>query len=771
MPLTTTQRLNSITALAILMTSPVFAGPQDDGLWSQPFDFSWPIKNRNSLLMTPQGNILSIGIPSYLETNDIMFDVWNPELGTDESSHTTTNNTNLNISNFSSILMPESNKVLIASATNAGQEGPVIGNYIFDIQTNSISSAATSLAESQRVIRDHASTMVLPSGEILVAGIPAFRAPQPQTIEIYSPKNNQWRTLTNLIDRTVGYVDWASSAGEILTSSGILDPTYNGAFYSLDLSSLPSQENFRGLFSSSISPSNSFNTVMYRPDRFFTPGGTSNGGVSTVTAISTLTPYQRLTNNTRPYPVLASPKTIMLPTGNVMTISYLSPPGGESFPTQLEIWDAATESWSLMVNNNTLKTRDQMTLLRDGRILVISDSETRTFSPPYLFNSSGGRAERPTIISAPTKGSYSGLLPIKHGSGNEISRVTLVTAGRSNETKKSIGQRFIELDFEDTSDGVNVRLPLSRNTAPPGYYIMYLIDNKGVPSEGHMISIFTSVTPTATTDIVTTTGSEMITIDALANDNGLSLTLNAPNAWSLQGGNVALVNNKITYKPKVGFNGQDKIWYTFKDTQGRSNSGVIIITVSGNTSSNSPYPNASQDTITTTTSTATVIDVLANDIGVGLVLKAPNVWSLNGGRVSLQNNKLTYTSKTGFTGTDKIWYTFKDTQSRSNSGQVNITVTSGSSNTAFPVAWPDYYRTPKNTGKNLNILANDTGNGWKAIDTLYQYTAKGGTTYKTPEGQVWYTPKTGFTGEDNFWYVMIDSKGQKNSAQVKITVN
>ena len=98
-----------------------------------------------------------------------------------------------------------------------------------------------------------------------------------------------------------------------------------------------------------------------------------------------------------------------------------------------------------------------------------------------------------------------------------------------------------------------------------------------------------------------------------------------------------------------------------------------------------------------------------------------------------------------------------------------ISVSSASS-VAFPIANPDYYSTPKDTGKNLNILANDTGSIWKAIDTLYEYTAKGGRTFKTPEGLVWYIPKTGFTGDDNFWYVMVDSKGRKNSAQVIITV-
>ena len=274
---------------------------------------------------------------------------------------------------------------------------------------------------------------------------------------------------------------------------------------------------------------------------------------------------------------------------------------------------------------------------------------------------------------------------------------------------------------------------------------------------------------TATADIVKATGSSLITIDALANDSGIGLVLNKPNAWLLQGGRVALVNKKVTYKPKVGFNGVDKIWYVFRDAQGRTNSGVKTITVSGNSSNNSTYPVAKQDYVTTTTGTKVAINVLANDTGSGLVLNAPNVWTLKGGRVALVSNQLVYISRSGFTGSDKIWYTFKDNQGRSNSGQVNITVKSASS-IAFPVAKADYYTTAKNAGKVLDILANDTTSGGIAIVTLYAYTAKGGWTNKTTNGKVWYKPKTGFIGEDNFWYVMIDAQGRKNSAQVKINV-
>ena len=159
---------------------------------------------------------------------------------------------------------------------------------------------------------------------------------------------------------------------------------------------------------------------------------------------------------------------------------------------------------------------------------------------------------------------------------------------------------------------------------------------------------------------------------------------------------------------------------------------------------------------------------LVNDIGDNRVLNQPNAWSQKGGVVKLiNNNQITYQSKTGFTGVDKIWYVMRDSQGRTNSSVINITV----SGTPFPVARADNYTTARNTGKVLNILDNDTPSVGIAIDTLYQYTTKGGWTSKTTNGKVWYKPKTGFTGQDNFWYVMIDAQGRKSSAQVKINVN
>lgn len=274
--------------------------------------------------------------------------------------------------------------------------------------------------------------------------------------------------------------------------------------------------------------------------------------------------------------------------------------------------------------------------------------------------------------------------------------------------------------------------------------------------------------PVANPDSVNASG-DRIVINALSNDTGSGLTLIAPNPWSWKGGQVSLSNNRIAYTAKPGFNGTDKIWYSLKDSQGREAWSVITINVTNNGTVANPFPVGNADTISATAGVLKTIDVLANDIGNGLVLIAPNPWSLKGGSVALVNNKLRYTAKSSYNGEDKIWYTFEDVEGRQAWSVVTINVSGGVSVAPFPIANSDSYTVASNTTRTLNVLSNDTPSGL-AIDTLYEYTAQGGRTTKVNGTAVSYTPKAGFTGPDNFWYVVVDSQGRKNSAQVTINV-
>lgn len=849
--------LGAMATLYVLVTANSQAAPQDQGSWSPVVD--WPAIAIHSIL-TPEGKVMNFGTDENgVQGAEFLFDVWDPELGTGASSHNTLPNT-IGVDSFCSaaVLMPETGNILMAGGDNRPNGGTNRGiddALVFNTQSNSLSRAA-----SMSSARWYPTSTVLANGEVLLSGGIDGAGRPVTTPEVYSPTTNQWRSLLGISTEDYSYLyprHWLAPNGKVF---GYTDER---KMYYLDANGNGNLEDLGNLVMTG-SPYSSA-AVMYQPGKILQVGG--DGDVTNDAIIIDINgAVPSLRSVARPSQVgRVWAESVVLPNGKVMIV------GGSAQDNELddeslnpEIWDPATESWTLM--ETAVKVRlyhSTALLLKDGRIMVAGggapgpqvNTNAEIFSPPYLFNSSGQLAARPTIVSAPAEAPYGSKVAVRHNPNNTISRVTLIKTGATTHSN-NMEQRFIELDFDDIHNGVSVTLPNSPNLAPPGYYLLHLLDNKGVPSEAHIIRIsdtaqlvtgpypvaivdadtlipgVTSITldvlandtangkglvsvneyseqggtalisnqqirytpqagfsgtdafwyvmeddqgrtnaakvtisvlPAAMADDVSAVGSGVITIDALANDIGKGLQLDAPNVWSLNGGNVALVNNKFTYKPKAGFNGVDKIWYSLRDVELLTSNGEITINVSDN-NEGSVFPVASEDDVTTVTETDATIDVLANDTGSGLVLVAPDPWSLKGGTVSLVNNKLLYKSKAGFTGSDNIWYSFSDALGRSVFGQVNITVTS-----AYPVANEDTFTTLLNTAQTLDILTNDTGSGGLAIDTLYDYSAKGGTTSKS-NGKVLYTPKAGFTGEDNFWYVMIDSEGRTNSAQVTINV-
>jgi hypothetical protein len=45
-------------------------------------------------------------------------------------------------------------------------------------------------------------------------------------------------------------------------------------------------------------------------------------------------------------------------------------------------------------------------------------------------------------------------------------------------------QRYVPLSFTLSVGSLNVQAPVNANLAPPGYYMLFLVNNTGVPSVG-----------------------------------------------------------------------------------------------------------------------------------------------------------------------------------------------------------------------------------------------------------------------------------------------
>jgi hypothetical protein len=324
----------------------------------------------------------------------------------------------------------------------------------------------------------------------------------------------------------------------------------------------------------------------------------------------------------------------------------------------------------------------------DGRVMVagggapgpLRNLNAEIYSPPYLFDSNGP-ANRPTIMRAPEEAPYGAEVFVRHGNNDSVARVTLIKTGAVTHSF-NMDQRFIELNFTTTNTGVNVTMPSSANIATPGYYMLHLLNDAGVPSEAHMIRISSTAVisapvgpvPVANADAVTAIAGTPTSLKVLANDVGSELFLSQVFQYTAEGGTTSISGNKVIYTASSSFNGTDSFWYSVEDNQGRVTSAKVTVMVSGSTTEIDVYPSAVTDNVTNSGGSSMTIDVLANDVGNGLMLAAPDVWSLKGGNVLWEANKIVYTPKAGYNGVDKIWYVIRDSQGRTNSGVAVITV-------------------------------------------------------------------------------------------------
>jgi hypothetical protein len=158
-----------------------------------------------------------------------------------------------------------------------------------------------------------------------------------------------------------------------------------------------------------------------------------------------------------------------------------------------ELLDPETNMWHPMADMKVDRLyHSNALLLPDGRIMTAGSNPQRTenelrievFKPPYLF-----RGERPIIKRCNTEIDYNQKLEIETDNSEEIKEICLI---RPSSTTHCVNteQRYVGLEFEIKSRTIiNANIPDSPNLAPPGYYMLFIIDNKVVPSIACFIKI------------------------------------------------------------------------------------------------------------------------------------------------------------------------------------------------------------------------------------------------------------------------------------------
>jgi hypothetical protein len=182
----------------------------------------------------------------------------------------------------------------------------------------------------------------------------------------------------------------------------------------------------------------------------------------------------------------------LLPDGKVLATGGS---GGQGFDNQAlpiyssEMWDPATGKWTTMASISVYRGyHSTALLLPDGRVLSAGGEQTgasaEIYSPPYLFN-----GPRPTIASVSSSTVKVGqTVNVSTPDAANISQVTLIGLGSVTHAFNQ-NQRLNHLQFTRISGGLLVTAPANGNIAPPGHYMLFLVNSSGVPSVASIIQV------------------------------------------------------------------------------------------------------------------------------------------------------------------------------------------------------------------------------------------------------------------------------------------
>jgi len=241
--------------------------------------------------------------------------------------------------------------------------------------------------------------------------------------------------------------------------------------------------------------------VMYAPGKVMIAGGAiPPTDTAEVINLNDASPAWRFTGSMK-HPRRHLTGTV-LPDGKVLITGGTSGPGFNNETQAVfsaELWDPATEKWTELSSMTILRVYHSIALLMpDARVLVGGGGEgangtdepnIEMFSPPYLFNSDGSLAARPAIAQAPDSLAYGASFQLSSPDAAGISAVVLMRNGAVTHTFDSSELR-IPLQFSSSGgNSLQVTAPAVPDLAPPGPYMLFILNGQGVPSVAHMLHL------------------------------------------------------------------------------------------------------------------------------------------------------------------------------------------------------------------------------------------------------------------------------------------
>jgi len=452
---------------------------------------NWPLIPLHMVLL-PDGRVMTYGTDGQgNQTGQFIYDVWNPAIGTDANSHLTLPNTT-GTDTFCSgqVVLPYSGDVLL---TGGDKTINGVRNYsnndvnLFDYRSSSLYSAQQPMATA----RWYPTVLTTAAGEILILGGRADPNTAAPTPEVYK-EGVGWRSLTSATsDDAYGVNNWSyprawqAPNGKVFITSiaggtFYLDPAGTGTLQKSSLT-LPAGDVY-------------LTSLMYQPGKILAFRTLNKAFIIDITG--------------------AAPKATAVTgvgqdrfqgSATVMADGKVFVSGGSMVSNQAngvaytaKIWNPANNGWTTAATAVKMRLYHSVSmLLPDARVITagggapgpVTNLNAEIYTPPYLYKQdmTATLAARPSITAAPTTATWGKAITVTTDVTG-ISKVTLVRAGSVTHTV-GFDQRFINLSFTGSSNTLNVTMPADANTAPPGYYMLFVFNSAGVPSVAKLVKL------------------------------------------------------------------------------------------------------------------------------------------------------------------------------------------------------------------------------------------------------------------------------------------
>jgi hypothetical protein len=246
------------------------------------------------------------------------------------------------------------------------------------------------------------------------------------------------------------------------------------------------------------------------PQTGYAPRVMIMGGHDPATATAEIINLSQPTPQWRSVPSMSLPRiqmsAVLLPDGKVFASGgSVNNEDGATASRAADLFDPISETWSPAgVATYARLYHSVALLLPDATVMTAGSNPSRgtyedhieIWKPPYLFTTDGSGnpvpAARPTISAAPARVGYAASFQVQSPNATNIGSVVLVRPGSPTHAF-DMEQRMVGLTFSASGTTLTVSGPPDARIAPPGYYMLFLLNSQGVPS----IARFVQISPTA----------------------------------------------------------------------------------------------------------------------------------------------------------------------------------------------------------------------------------------------------------------------------------